>query len=141
MQASWWAWHAAGRALLPDLRICFAAGGGLAATHQERFLARGGESTIVDRNTFVDTSSYGVRGIDALIRVLGIDVIVNGSDRPYADAVDLGAGSAAAHAISIANPSRLLEGTANSGHVVDDTVHPGRVAAGSPARLLVGTRV
>jgi len=108
LQSAWWAWHAVGRALFPQLRICFAAGGGLAAVHQERFIARGGTGAAVDRDTFVDTSSYGLRGVDALTRVLGIDVIVSGSDRPYAEPIDLGAGAAAAHAISVVNPSRLL---------------------------------
>jgi predicted TIM-barrel fold metal-dependent hydrolase len=108
LQASWWAWHAVGRGLLPDLRICFAAGGGLAAAHQERYLARGGDTTTVDRDVFVDTSSYGPRGIDALVRVLGIDVIVSGSDRPYAEPLDLSGGDAAAHAIGVTNPTRLL---------------------------------
>jgi hypothetical protein len=110
MHAAWWSWHAVGRSLLPALRVCFAAGGGLGAAHQERYLARGGTDRCVDLDTFVDTSSYGVRGQDALIRVLGIDVIVNGSDRPYADPVDAGAGRAASHAIRVTNPHRLLGG-------------------------------
>ena len=58
---------------------------------------------------FVDTSSYGVRGVDALVRVLGIDVVVNGTDRPYAGPSDLGGGAAAEHAISVVNPARLLD--------------------------------
>ena len=64
----------------------------------------------LDRDTFVDTSSYGPRGLDALIRVLGIDVIVSGSDRPYADPTDPDAGAAARHAIGVVNPNRLLAG-------------------------------
>ena len=68
---------------------------------------------MVDRNVFVDTSSYRRQGIDALSRALGIDVIVLGSDRPYAEPPDTDpafAGDAAAHAICVANPRRLLEG-------------------------------
>ena len=110
LQAAWWAWQVAGRSQLPELRLCFAAGGGLAATHQERYLARGGRGSAVDRNVFLDTSSYGPRAIDALIRVLGIDVIVNGSDRPYAEPSALPGGDAAARAITVINPLRLLEG-------------------------------
>ena len=45
---------------------------------------RGGEPLPVDPLTFVETSSYGERAIDAVGRVLGIDVICHGSDRPYA---------------------------------------------------------
>jgi hypothetical protein len=110
LHSAWWAWHAVGRELFPNLRICFAAGGGLGAAHQERFLARGGYTGPLDRDTFVDTSSYGPRGLDALIRVLGIDVIVNGSDRPYAEPTDPDAGAAARYAIRVANPNRLLAG-------------------------------
>ncbi len=36
----------------------------------------------VDPDVFVDTSSYGAQGLDALTRALGIDSIVLGSDRP-----------------------------------------------------------
>ena len=110
LHAAWWAWHAVGRTLLPDLRICFAAGAGLAPVHDERFAARGGHPLRIDRNTFVDTSSYGRRGLDSLIRVLGIDQIVLGSDRPYAEPTDPGLGAAATHAIRVINPRRLLEG-------------------------------
>ena len=67
----------------PDLRICFVAGAGLAPVQHERFTARGGGPLRLDDCTFVDTSSYGPRGVDALIRVLGIDAIVFGTDRPY----------------------------------------------------------
>lgn len=110
LHAAWWAWHAAGRALLPELRICFAAGAGLAPVHHERFAARGGHPLRIDPDTFVDTSSYGRRGLDALIRVLGIDPVVLGSDRPYAEPTDPDLGAAARHAVRVTNPHRLLEG-------------------------------
>jgi hypothetical protein len=113
LQAAWWAWHAAGRSLLPALRICFAAGAGLAPLHHERFAARSGRRFVVDHDVFVDTSSYGRQGIDALTRTLGIDVVVLASDRPYAapaerELLDLGA--AAWRAVAVTNPHRLLEG-------------------------------
>jgi hypothetical protein len=111
LQAAWWAWRQVGRTLLPTLRICFAAGAGLAPLHFERFAARGGGRSVVDRNAFVDTSSYGRQAVDGLIRALGIDVIVLGSDRPYAEVfTDPHLGEAAQHAIRVANPTRLLEG-------------------------------
>ena len=85
LQAAWWAWHAGNvRASHPTLRIVFAAGAGLAPVHHERHVARGGTSGAVDPLVHVDTSSYGPQGLDALIRVLGIDALVLGSDRPYA---------------------------------------------------------
>jgi predicted TIM-barrel fold metal-dependent hydrolase len=114
MHAAWWTWHVAGRALLPDLRICFAAGAGLAPIQHERLAARGGRLTgpgrPLDPNVFVDTSSYGPQAVDALVRVLGIDALVLGSDRPYADPMTFGLGEAAHRAITCTNPIRLLEG-------------------------------
>ena len=111
MLAAWWSWHAAGRSQFPDLRICFAAGAGLAPVHHERYLARGGRPLVVDSGTFVDTSSYSRQGVDSLIRVLGVDPIVVGSDRPYGRPFETDQGDAAATAFSYTNPLRLLEGT------------------------------
>jgi hypothetical protein len=113
LQAAWWAWHAAGRGMFGRLRICFAAGAGLAPVQHERFGARGGGRFVIDRDVFVDTSSYGRQGIDALIRALGIDVVVLGSDRPNAARAALEAfdhGAAARRAVCVSNPHRLLEG-------------------------------
>jgi predicted TIM-barrel fold metal-dependent hydrolase len=109
-QAAWWAWAAVGRSLLPRLRICFAAGAGLAPLHHERFAARGGGRPTVDPSVFVDTSSYGRQAVDHLTRALGIDPLVLGSDRPYAQPVLSDLGDAADFAISVRNPRRLLEG-------------------------------
>jgi hypothetical protein len=111
MTAAWWSWHAVGRTLFPRLRICFAAGAGLAPVHHERYLARGGKPLVVDRTTFVDTSSYGRQGVDSLIRVLGVDPLVNGSDRPYGIAFESDQGEAVSTAFRSTNPLRLLEGT------------------------------
>ena len=113
LQAAWWSWHEVGRSLLPDLRVCFAAGAGLAPVHHERLVARGGVVGRTDPGVFVETSSYGRQAIDALTRVLGVDGIVLGSDRPYGrplDAEVLALGRAAAHAIQSTNPRRLLLG-------------------------------
>ncbi|MTD14443.1 amidohydrolase family protein [Nakamurella sp. YIM 132087] len=110
LTAAWWAWQAVGRSLLPDLRICFAAGAGLAPVHHERFTTRGGGPFRIDPLTFVEVSSYGPRAVDALVRVLGIDVIVHGTDRPYAGPVDLALGDAGMYAVRVTNPTRLLEG-------------------------------
>jgi 6-methylsalicylate decarboxylase len=109
MQAAWWAWHAArGRELFPELRVIFAAGAGLAPVHHERYAARGGHADRVDPNLFVDTSSHGPQALDALVRALGIDALVLGSDAPYATPLaDLG-GDAAMHAVRVTNPTRAL---------------------------------
>jgi len=110
LQAAWWSWHDAGRSLLPSLRIGFVAGAGLAPLHHERLHARGGRFGTVDAGVFVETSSYGPQAIDGLIRVLGIDAVIRGSDRPYALPRPFGLGHAADQAIDVWNPRRFLFG-------------------------------
>ena len=109
LHAAWWAWAAEGRDRFPRLRVCFAALAGLGPLHGERQRARGGERAAIDPDTFVETSSYGTRAVDAVIRVLGIDVVCHGSDRPHCAPQRPGLGEAAEHAIRTANPARLLE--------------------------------
>ncbi|RZU20248.1 putative TIM-barrel fold metal-dependent hydrolase [Kribbella rubisoli] len=111
LQAAWWAWHAfGGRRTYPRLRLCFAAAAGLAPVHHERLAARGGRLGTIDPNLYVDTSSYGPQGIDAVARILGIDQVVHGTDRPYAGTTDLRQGDAATAVIRHDNPHRLLFG-------------------------------
>ncbi|MCD9874697.1 amidohydrolase [Streptomyces guryensis] len=111
LHASWFAFRAFGRARHPALRVCFAALAGLAPLHGERLAARGGGRGEIDFDVFYETSSYGTRAVDVLVRAVGIDVLVSGSDRPYAQPVvpDLGA-DAAVHALRTTNPARLLHG-------------------------------
>ncbi|MFG1999131.1 amidohydrolase [Spirillospora sp. NPDC048911] len=108
MHAAWFAFRAFGRAGHPRLRVCFAMLAGLAPLHGERLTARGGGRGEVDPGAYVDTSSYGPRAADAAVRALGIDVIVHGTDRPYAGPADLALGDAAHHALRVTNPHRLL---------------------------------
>jgi 6-methylsalicylate decarboxylase len=108
MHAAWFAFLAHGRARYPDLPVCFAILAGLAPLHGERFVARAGERNVVDDRVFLEVSSYGTRAVDATIRVLGIDVLVNGSDRPYAEPPRLEVGAAALNALRCTNAGRLL---------------------------------
>ena len=62
----------------------------------------------MDPLAFVETSSYGTQAVDAVMRVLGVDVICHGSDRPYAEPVALELDPAALAAITDVNPARLL---------------------------------
>jgi hypothetical protein len=110
LHAAWFALRAFGRSRHPRLRVGFAALAGLAPLHAERLSARGGGTALVDRLTFLETSSYGERAVDAVVRAVGIDVIVSGSDRPYAGPAAFGLGAAADHAIRVVNPRRLLSG-------------------------------
>jgi 6-methylsalicylate decarboxylase len=108
MHAAWFAFRVHGRPRHPRLRVCFAMLAGLAPLHSERVAARAGDRSVVDPDVFLDVSSYGTRAVDATVRVLGIDALVNGSDRPYADPVSLDIGPAALRAIRSANAMRLL---------------------------------
>lgn len=115
LHAAWFAFRAYGRPAYPRLRVCFAALAGLGPLHGERLAARGGADPlargVVDSHMFVETSSYGNRAVDSVLRVLGVDMLVFGSDRPYAQPhPDLGLGDAARHAIRATNPARLLLG-------------------------------
>ena len=115
LHAAWFAFRAYGRPAYPRLRVCFTALAGLGPLHGERLAARGGADplarSVVDAHMFVETSSYGNRGVDSVLRVLGVDMLVFGSDRPYAQPhPDLGLGDAARHAIRVTNPARLLQG-------------------------------
>ncbi len=86
LQAAWWGWNAiGGRTLFPRLKLVFAAGAGLAPVLSERHALRGGGGTAVDPDVYVDTSGTGERALEAVVRVLGIDALVLGSDRPYAE--------------------------------------------------------
>ncbi len=116
LQAAWWGWHAfGGRSLFPRLKVLFGAGAGLAPVFSERHALRGGGRTTVDPDLFVDTSGTGERALEAVVRVLGIDALVLGSDRPYGDPLTEFLGDAATHAVRVANPARLLGGTADQG--------------------------
>jgi hypothetical protein len=75
--------------------------------------------------------------LDSLIRVLGIDAIVFGSDRPYArpDAPNY-FGEAAGRALHVTNPHRLLEGGSHDSHSSTEPISASntRSTAGVPAR-------
>jgi predicted TIM-barrel fold metal-dependent hydrolase len=108
MHAAWFAFRAFGRRRHPRLRVVFAMLAGLAPLHGERFAARAGERTVIDPDVFLETSSYGPRAIDAIVRVSGIDTLVHGSDRPYAPPPRSGLGAAGETALRVVNPARLL---------------------------------
>lgn len=109
LQAAWWAWHAAGlRADVPRLPVVFVAAAGLAPLLIERHQLRGGTRTPIDPLLLLDTSGHGERALEAVVRVVGIDPLVLGSDAPYAAPLTQLLGDAATHAVRHANPRRLL---------------------------------
>jgi 6-methylsalicylate decarboxylase len=110
MSTAWHAWAQWGRAAHPSLHVVFAMLAGLAPLHAERLAARHGPSDAVhDGLTHFDTSSYGPKAIDAMLRVVGVDRLLYGSDRPVIEPVALAAlGAAAEHAIVVTNPERFV---------------------------------
>jgi hypothetical protein len=107
MNAAWHAFALYGRPAHPRLRVCFAMLAGLAPLHRERLVARGGGAA-PDPDAFLDTSSYGPRAVDAVIRELGVDGLTYGSDRPVVPASDPALGEAVDVALRSRNPARLL---------------------------------
>jgi predicted TIM-barrel fold metal-dependent hydrolase len=107
MNAAWHAFAVEVRPAHPRLKACFAMLAGLAPLHRERLVARGGRP-VADPLTFVDSSSYGPRAVDAVIRELGVDALVHGSDLPVVDDRDLALGEAVHVALRERNPARLL---------------------------------
>jgi 6-methylsalicylate decarboxylase len=57
---------------------------------------------------FLEVSSYGARAVDAMLREVGVDRLVHGSERPVSSPPDLPLGEAVRGALRGRNPSRLL---------------------------------
>jgi hypothetical protein len=110
MQTAWHAFAVWGRAAHPGLRVCFAMLAGLAPLQRERLVARGGPA-ISDPDVFLDVSSYGARSVDAVLREVGVDRLVHGSDRPVVPVAELPLGDAVRTALRERNPARLLSTT------------------------------
>jgi hypothetical protein len=110
MNAAWHAFAAFGRPRHPRLRVVFAMLAGGAPLHAERLAARGGPAgAVADERCYYDTSSYGLRTIDAIVRCVGIDQLVYGSDRPVVEAPPSSPlGPAAREAMVSSNVARLL---------------------------------
>ena len=96
MQTAWHAFAVWGRPAHPRLRVCFAMLAGLAPLQRERLVARGGLAAS-DADVFLEVSSYGARAVDAMLREVGVDRLVHGSDRPVSSPVDLPLGEAVRH--------------------------------------------
>jgi 6-methylsalicylate decarboxylase len=110
MNAAWHAFVTWGRPRHPQLRIVYAmlAGGG--PLHAERLVARGGPGAAIhDPLAWFDVSSYGPLALDAMIRMMGVDRLVHGSDRPVAAPPALASlGEAVEHSLAVTNPGWAL---------------------------------
>jgi hypothetical protein len=107
MQAAWHAFAVWGRPAHPRLRVCFAMLAGLAPLHRERLVARGG-AAVSDPDVYLDVSSYGPRAVDAVLREVGVDRLVYGSDRPVGARAELPLGDAVHEALWRRNPARMF---------------------------------
>ena len=110
MQTAWHAFPVWGRRAHPRLRVCFAMLAGLAPLQRERLVARGGRA-VSDPDVFLEVSSYGSRAVDAVLREVGVDRLVYGSDRPVGSRAELPLGEAVRSALLRRNPFRLLQPT------------------------------
>ena len=114
MSAAWHAFAAWGRPRHPRLRVVFAMLAGGAPLHAERLAARGGPAEAIhDPLTSGSTPRpTAPRAIDAMLRMVGVDRLVHGSDRPVVAPSDPHAlGDAVEHALTVANPERVLGAT------------------------------
>ena len=110
MQAAWLAWAEWGRAAHPRLRVVWAMLAGGAPLHAERLAARGGPAgAVYDDRSWFDVSSYGPKAVDAMLRVVGVDRLVHGTDRPVVDPPSLAQlGPAFHHAVTRVNTAEIL---------------------------------
>lgn len=111
MQGAWLSFLIEGRPNHPELPVVFAMLAGCAPLHRERLAVRGGPACMTaDPLFFYDSSSYGTHALDAMVRCVGIEQIVFGSDRPVIEPTACHLGDAARHAIEVTNPARALNG-------------------------------
>jgi hypothetical protein len=105
MNAAWHAFATWGRPRHPQLRVVYAMLAGGAPLQAERLAARGGPGAAVhDPLAWFDVSFYGPLALDAMIRAIGIDRLLYGSDRPVAEPPATAAlGDAVAHALTVTN--------------------------------------
>jgi len=113
LQAAWKTWNEGGARQHPDLRIGFVALAGLAPLVQQRAAVRGGVPVASDANVFYETSTYDKRAISAMARLVGIKMLLHGSDRPYKHPRDPELGRASEHALFAVNPRAFLSGPAS----------------------------
>jgi predicted TIM-barrel fold metal-dependent hydrolase len=114
MQAAYLAWLARGQELWPDVSIVFSilAGGG--PFQLERLGSRGIDvRSVLYRNVFFDTATYGRRALELCVETFGVEQIVYGSDLPVVDPEPTlravkGFGESVEKLIRCDNPNRLL---------------------------------
>ena len=109
MSAAWHAFAAWGRARHPRLRVVFAMLAGCGPLHAERLALRGGPAEAIhDPLVWFDTSSYGPCAVDAMLRMVGVDRLVRGTDLPVVAPPAHRFGDGVEHALAVDNPAAVL---------------------------------
>ncbi len=86
MQEAYLHWLFDGRRRWPEARVVFAILAGGAPFQLERLASRGVDvRSVLDRNLFFDTASYGRRALELCIETFGVSQLVHGSDLPVVD--------------------------------------------------------
>ena len=114
VQGAYLGWLAHGQERWPDVAIVFSllAGGG--PFQLERLGSRGIDvRSVLHRNVFFDTASYGRRALELCVETFGVEQIVYGSDVPVIDPEPTlravkGFGESVEKLIRCDNPNRLL---------------------------------
>jgi hypothetical protein len=105
MQAAWLTFASFGRREHPDLEVVFAMLAGCAPLHRERLETRGGPAIeLHDPGIFYEISSYGPAAVDTMARLVGLDQLLYGSDRPVIEPAATGR-----EALLQANGARILQ--------------------------------
>jgi predicted TIM-barrel fold metal-dependent hydrolase len=112
MQAAYYAWLAAGAARWPKLPVVFAIIAGGALIQLERLASRAPRSAPIG-NVYLETASYGPRGLALCLEAVGPERLVYGSDVPVIDSGPTLAGvrrlgGGVERALLSENPARLL---------------------------------
>ena len=129
MHAAWFLVASVARRAFPELRVIFAMLAGLAPLHTERLRARGGPLTRkADPMIFYDTSSYGPQAVDLMERVVGVDQLVYGSDRPVVDPDVHGGRAALDWELFAESSERTFAPVRETVRVLARSAHPRRVA-------------
>jgi hypothetical protein len=133
IQAAWLVWVTAARRLFPELRVIFAMLAGLGPLQAERLISRGGPATRKgDPLIFYDISSYGPGTVSLMERVVGVDQLVYGSDRPVIDPHGEGVRGALSDGRGVRGVLDWKQLTSNAERALEGRRSPALLAGSSP---------
>jgi predicted TIM-barrel fold metal-dependent hydrolase len=122
MQRAYLSWLAHGQDRWPDVRIVFAILAGGAPIQLERLTSRDFDvRSLLHRNLYFDTASYGRRALELSIQTYGVEQLVFGSDVPVVDPAHAvgaleGFGASVSRLVREDNVTALLSRQASGGY-------------------------